>query len=107
MQLAFDRLPAAFRRAVIRPVAAARAARRALIRLKVYNRCMARTNIDIDDVACAVIMRRYGLSTKREAVNFALRELALTATVTEARQMRGAGWEGDLDELRQARVPSA
>jgi Arc/MetJ family transcription regulator len=73
----------------------------------VYNRCMARTNIDIDDAACAVIMRRYGLPTKREAVNFALRELALTATVTEARQMRGAGWEGDLDELRQTRATSA
>lgn len=68
---------------------------------------MARTNIDIDDAACGVIMRRYGLATKREAVNLALRELALTATLTEARQMRGAGWDGDLDELRQTRAATA
>lgn len=36
---------------------------------------MVRTNIDIDDEACAEVMLRYGLSTKREAVNFALRML--------------------------------
>lgn len=36
---------------------------------------MTRTNIDIDDEACAEVMHRYGLSTKREAVNFALRML--------------------------------
>lgn len=68
---------------------------------------MARTNIDIDDAACTLVMRRYGLATKREAVNFALRELALTSTVDDARRMRGAGWEGDLDELRQTRAATA
>lgn len=72
-----------------------------------YKWCMARTNIDIDDKACAVIMRRYGLSTKRDAVNFALRELASELTVGEARRMRGSGWDADLDELRQTRVESA
>lgn len=36
---------------------------------------MARTNIDIDDDACERVMRRYGLRTKREAVNLALRSL--------------------------------
>jgi Arc/MetJ family transcription regulator len=48
-------------------------------------------------------MDRYGLKTKREAVNFALRELAVQLTVKEARQLRGSGWDGDLDELRAAR----
>ena len=36
---------------------------------------MSRTNIDIDD-ACAVVMARYRLRTKREAVNLALDTLA-------------------------------
>ena len=67
----------------------------------VYHRCMARTNIDIDDQACAEVMRRYQLTTKREAVNFALRTLAAEpASVEEARALRGIGWEGDLDIMR-------
>jgi Arc/MetJ family transcription regulator len=65
--------------------------------------CMARTNIDIDDDACSAVMRRYGLATKREAVNFALRELAAAISVTEARGLKGSGWEGDLDQLRSTR----
>ena len=71
----------------------------------VYHWCMARTNIDIDDEACAVVMRRYHLATKREAVNFALRTVAVEALeLDEARGLRGSGWEGDLDDLRTARV---
>jgi len=66
---------------------------------------MARTNIDIDDEACAVVMRRYHLVTKREAVNFALRSLAVEPLeLDDARRLRGSGWDGDLDELRAARV---
>lgn len=67
----------------------------------VYGRCMSRTNINIDDEACTEVMRRYRLPTKREAVNFALRALAAKSlNVEEARQLRGSGWEGDLDEMR-------
>ena len=66
--------------------------------------CMARTNIDIDEDACAKVMRRYGLRTKRDAVNFALRELAAGMTLEEARAMRGSGWVGDLDEMRATRT---
>jgi len=64
---------------------------------------MARTNIDIDEEACTVVMRRYGLDTKRAAVNFALRELAAGISADEARALRGSGWEGDLDRLRATR----
>lgn len=72
----------------------------------VYGRCMARTNIDIDDKACAEVMRRYQFSTKREAINFALRSLASEpASLEEARSLRGTGWEGDLDEMRSGRLP--
>lgn len=37
---------------------------------------MARTNIDIDDELVDRVMVRYGLRTKREAVDYALRHLA-------------------------------
>ena len=66
---------------------------------------MSRTNVDIDDQACAEVMRRYRLATKREAVNYALRTLAAEpASLDEARAMRGSGWEGDLDAMRSGRT---
>ncbi len=37
---------------------------------------MSRTNIDIDDEACRVVMARFHLGTKRDAVNFALQLVA-------------------------------
>jgi len=37
---------------------------------------MARTNIDVDEELVQRVMMRYHLSTKREAVNYALRHLA-------------------------------
>lgn len=62
---------------------------------------MARTNIDIDEEACAEIMRRYQLETKREAVNFALRTVAAEPlSLDEARGLKGSGWDGDLDAMR-------
>jgi Arc/MetJ family transcription regulator len=65
---------------------------------------MARTNIDIDEKACAAVMRRYRLKTKREAINFALRSLAAEPlSVDSARKLRGTGWSGDLEEMRSDR----
>ena len=67
---------------------------------------MARTNIDIDEQACLSVMRQYGLRTKREAVNLALRTLAVEPmSLEEALAMQGTGWEGDLDEMRANRHP--
>ena len=72
----------------------------------VYNRCMVRTNVDIDDEACVEVMRRYGFTTKRQAINFALRTLAVEPlSVEEARELRGIGWEGDLYTMRSSRLP--
>jgi Arc/MetJ family transcription regulator len=66
---------------------------------------MSRTNIDIDDEACHTVMDRYHLSTKRDAVNYALRLVAAEALELEdARALRGSGWEGDLDEMRSSRT---
>jgi Arc/MetJ family transcription regulator len=72
----------------------------------VYHRCMSRTNIDIDEEACDVVMQRYRLATKREAVNCALRTLAgEPLRLEKARQLRGSGWDGDIEEMRSARTP--
>ena len=66
---------------------------------------MSRTNIDIDDDACQAVMQRYRLGSKRDAVNLALRRLAAEPLdIEEARQLRGSGWDGDLDEMRSTRV---
>ena len=72
--------------------------------LLVYRRCMTRTNVNIDDQACAEVMRRYHLATKREAINFALRTLAAEPmSIEDARALRGSGWDGDLDTMRSSR----
>ena len=66
-----------------------------------YSLHIVRTNIDIDERLIARVMRRYGLASKRAAVDLALRRLDLEPmTREEALTMRGRGWEGDLDELR-------
>lgn len=66
---------------------------------------MTRTNIDIDDDACETVMQRFGLRTKRDAVNYALRLVAGEALdLDDARALRGSGWEGDLDTLRTSRT---
>ena len=65
---------------------------------------MSRVAIDIDDKACASVMRRFGLDSVEEAVNMALRMLSPTPmSLGEAQGMRGAGWVGDLDEMRAQR----
>jgi Arc/MetJ family transcription regulator len=62
---------------------------------------MSRTNIDIDDDLVAAAMRRYGVLTKRAAVDLALRRLVGDPMgPDEALGMEGAGWGGDLAELR-------
>ncbi|MDQ2742268.1 MAG: type II toxin-antitoxin system VapB family antitoxin [Chloroflexota bacterium] len=51
----------------------------------------ARTNIEIEDVDVQIIMDRYGVLTKKDAVNLALRYLAgQPMTREEALAMRGA-----------------
>ena len=67
-----------------------------------YLVCMTRTDIDIDDEMCRRVMERYHLTTKREAVTFALRHLAgEPLDLAEARSLRGSGWDGDIDVMRQ------
>jgi Arc/MetJ family transcription regulator len=71
----------------------------------VFALCVSRTNIDLDDAAVAAVMRRYHLDSKRDAVNFALRALAAEPLpLDQARALRGSGWEGDLEAMRQSRT---
>jgi len=65
----------------------------------VYSWCMSRvrTNIEIEDSYLRVVMERYGLSTKTEAVDLALRHLAgQPMTREEALGMRGAHAIGEI-----------
>ncbi len=65
---------------------------------------MSRTNIDIDDDLCRIVMDRYQLGTKREAINLALRLVATEPlSLKDARKLRGSGWDGDIEEMRQGR----
>jgi Arc/MetJ family transcription regulator len=68
---------------------------------EVYRACMARTNIDIDDDLVREVMRRYDLSTKKEAVDLALRRLVgVPLTKDFLLGLKGTGWSGDLDAMR-------
>jgi len=61
---------------------------------------MSRTNIDLDDKLVEMAMQRYGLRTKKEAVDLALRRLVGgVMTKEEALAMEGFGWDGDLAEI--------
>ena len=52
---------------------------------------MERNSIELDEELDAIIMGRYAVHTKREAVDLALRHLAGTPmTIPEALDMRGA-----------------
>lgn len=67
---------------------------------------MTRTNIDIDDRLVERVMRRYQLTTKREAVDLALRRLAgAPLTTEEVLSLRGTGWDGDLEAMRESAPP--
>jgi Arc/MetJ family transcription regulator len=62
---------------------------------------MSRTNIDIDDELAAEVMRRFGLTTKKAAVDLALRRLVGPPLTREfLLGLEGVGWESDLDDLR-------
>lgn len=65
-----------------------------------------RTNIDIDDELLSQAMAAAGLSTKRATVEEGLRLLVRVRKQAKAlAALKGLGWEGDLDEMRQGRSP--
>lgn len=61
-----------------------------------------RTNIDIDDELLAATMKLSGKRTKKGAIEEAMREYTRTERLrTAIKRMRGIGWEGDLDQMRE------
>lgn len=63
-----------------------------------------RTNIEIDDALIAEAMEALGVKTKREAVQIALERATRKSRQLRAlEEMRGSGWEGDLDEMRTSK----
>jgi len=68
---------------------------------KVYDWCMSRTNIDLDDELTAEVMRRFGVTTKKAAVDLALRRLVGAPLSREfLLSLEGVGWAGDLQAMR-------
>ncbi len=64
--------------------------------------CMSRTNIDLDDALVAEVMRRYGVTTKKEAIDLALRRLVGVPLSRDfLMSLEGIGWENSLDDLRR------
>ena len=72
---------------------------------------MANISADIDDAACAKIMRRYNLTSQEEAINLVLRKVAAEPSpflppakpplsAEEILALEGIGWDGDLDAMR-------
>lgn len=68
---------------------------------------MSRTNIDIDDELISSVMQRYHFRTKREAVDYALKQLQVEPmTKEEALAMEGTGWDGDLETIKAGFRPA-
>lgn len=64
---------------------------------------MGRTNVVIDDKLITRVMKLYGLRTKREAIDFALRSVAGNSDTRDLMSLKGIGWEGDLEQMRRTR----
>lgn len=65
---------------------------------------MTRTNIELDDDLVNEVMRRYGVTTKKEAVDLALRRLVGAPLTTDfLLGLEGIGWAEDLEAIRSER----
>jgi Arc/MetJ family transcription regulator len=67
---------------------------------------MGRTNVVVDDALVERVMRLYGLKSKREAIDYALRKIAgLPENHRKILELRGSGWGGDLEAMRTGHLP--
>jgi Arc/MetJ family transcription regulator len=63
-----------------------------------------RTNIDIDDKLMRQAMKATGATTKKGAVEAALRQVVQLKKQAKIRELFGkVKWEGDLDAMREGR----
>ena len=55
----------------------------------------------VDDELLERVMRLYGLRTRREAIDFALKQVAGRADRNKRiLELRGSGWDGDFEAIR-------
>jgi Arc/MetJ family transcription regulator len=67
---------------------------------------MKRTNIVIDEKLVKDALEATGLKTRRELVDYALRELLRRESQKKILELKGRiNWEGDLSSMRQGRIP--
>ena len=66
---------------------------------------MKRTNIIIDESLVKAALRATGLKTRRELVDYALRELLRRESQKKILELKGkVTWQGDIKAMRKARV---
>jgi len=63
-----------------------------------------RTNINIDEALMAEAMAAFGAKTKQETVEKALIEaVRIKRQLRALDELRGTGWDGDLDDMRTSK----
>lgn len=74
--------------------------------MNVYHEGMSRTNVVVDERLLERVMKLYGLRTKRDAIDYALRRTLAASDDPHARALalEGSGWEGELEQLRSAPI---
>lgn len=66
---------------------------------------MSRTNIELDDRILKDAIRLTHMKTKKEVVNYAVQELVKRLRRKKILELEGkVKWEGNLDEMRRARI---
>ncbi len=71
-------------------------------------RNVTRTNVELDDEIVELAMRLYGVRTKKETIDLALRRLVgAKLSTNQALALEESGWEGDLDAVRDDAPPES
>jgi Arc/MetJ family transcription regulator len=66
---------------------------------------MKRTNIVIDESLVKAALRATGLKTRRELVDYALRELLRRESQKKILELKGkVTWQGDIKAMRKGRI---
>jgi Arc/MetJ family transcription regulator len=66
---------------------------------------MLRTNIELDERLVSEAMRLTGIKTKKELVNYSLKELVAKIKRRKMLELEGkVQWEGSLAEMRKSRI---
>ena len=65
---------------------------------------MKRTNVVLDEELIGKGMRLTGINTQKDLIDYALRELVRRKEQKRILRLKGkVTWEGDLDQMREAR----